>query len=60
MLPELMAIALFLSLCLVLLAGYPVAFTLGGLSLLFAGIGVMTGSFDPSFLAPCPAACSAP
>ena len=54
MLPELMAIALFLSLCLVLLAGYPVAFTLGGLSLLFAGIGVMTGSFDPSFFGALP------
>ncbi|WP_093474725.1 TRAP transporter large permease [Halopseudomonas yangmingensis] len=52
--PELMAIALFLSLCLVLLAGYPVAFTLGGLSLLFAGIGVMTGSFDPSFFGALP------
>ena len=54
MLPELMAIALFLSLCLVLLAGYPVAFTLGGLSLLFAGIGVLTGNFDPSFFGALP------
>ena len=34
----------------VLLAGYPVAFTLAGTSLAFAGIGVLTGTFDASFL----------
>jgi tripartite ATP-independent transporter DctM subunit len=33
-----------------LLAGYPVAFTLAGVSLLFAGIGVLFGAFDPLYL----------
>ena len=32
------------------MAGFPVAFTLAGVALLFAGIGVLSGSFDPSFL----------
>jgi TRAP-type mannitol/chloroaromatic compound transport system permease large subunit len=32
---ELMAILLFISICVALMAGYPVAFTLGGVSLLF-------------------------
>ena len=30
--------------------GYPVAFTLGGVALLFAGIGWLAGVFDPAFL----------
>lgn len=47
---ELMAILLFVSICLALMAGYPVAFTLGGVSLLFAGIGVATGTFDGGYL----------
>src|SRR3990167_3935730 len=38
---ELMAILLFISICAALMAGYPVAFTLGGVSLLFAGIGIL-------------------
>ncbi|WP_373386918.1 TRAP transporter large permease subunit [Pseudomonas alcaligenes] len=47
---ELMAILLFVSICLALMAGYPVAFTLGGVSLLFAGIGMATGTFDGGYL----------
>ncbi|WP_079203919.1 TRAP transporter large permease subunit [Pseudomonas sp. CC6-YY-74] len=47
---ELMAILLFISICAALMAGYPVAFTLGGVSLLFAGIGMLTGTFDGSYL----------
>jgi len=47
---ELMAILLFVSICAALMAGYPVAFTLGGVSLLFAGIGVLTGTFDGGYL----------
>ena len=47
---EFMAIALFISICLALMSGYPVAFTLGGMALLFAGIGVVTGSFDVGYL----------
>jgi tripartite ATP-independent transporter DctM subunit len=51
---EVMAILLFVSLCLVLMAGYPVALTLAGVSLLFAGIGIVTGTFDASYLSALP------
>ena len=47
---EMMAILLFICICVVLMAGYPVAFTLGGVSLLFAGIGMLTGTFDGGYL----------
>ena len=43
-------LSLFLILCLVLMAGYPVAFSLAGVSLAFAGIGWLAGAFDPAFL----------
>ena len=52
--PELMAIGLFVCLCLALMLGYPVAFTLGGISLLFASAGVAMGLFDPSFFGALP------
>jgi TRAP-type mannitol/chloroaromatic compound transport system permease large subunit len=45
-----LSIALFFALALALMLGLPVAFTLGGASLLFAGIGIATGTFDPVFL----------
>jgi tripartite ATP-independent transporter DctM subunit len=45
-----MSLALFLAVGAALMAGFPVAFTLAGVALLFAGIGVLTGTFDPSFL----------
>jgi tripartite ATP-independent transporter DctM subunit len=51
---ELMPILLFAVICLALMAGYPVAFTLGGVSLLFAGIGIVTGTFDGSYLSALP------
>ncbi|MEJ1160229.1 TRAP transporter large permease [Prosthecomicrobium sp. N25] len=41
---------LFAAICLALMAGFPVAFTLGGVSLLFAALGVALGVFDPTFL----------
>ena len=41
---------LFVSVILVLLAGFPVAFTLGGTALIFAGIGVIGGSFNEALL----------
>ena len=41
---------LFLVVCLFLMAGYPVALTLAGVSLLFAGIGEIAGVFDPAFI----------
>jgi len=45
-----MALALFVVVIIVLMAGYPVAFTLGGTALLFAFLGAMMGSFDLVFL----------
>jgi tripartite ATP-independent transporter DctM subunit len=44
------AVALFVALCAALLAGFPVAFTLGGVALLFAALGWLAGAFDPVFL----------
>lgn len=46
----LMSLGLFLAVGLSLLAGFPVAFTLAGVALIFALIGIMTGIFDPAFL----------
>jgi tripartite ATP-independent transporter DctM subunit len=48
--PEVLPLLLFLVICLVLLLGYPVAFSLGGTALFFAWIGSLTGSFDTAFL----------
>jgi len=44
---EWMSLLLFLSVIIVLMAGFPVAFSLGGVALIFAGIGTATGTFDP-------------
>jgi len=41
---------MFLILCLVLILGYPVAFSLAGTAILFATLGTLVGSFDPAFL----------
>lgn len=51
---ELMSILLFIGICMALMAGYPVAFTLAGVSLLFAGVGVLTGTFDAGYLSALP------
>ena len=45
-----MALALFLTVCAALMAGFPVAFTLAGVALAFAGVGALTGQFDAAFL----------
>ena len=47
---EWMAILMFVTICLVLLLGYPVAFSLAGTALIFAGIGSLMGGFDTSLL----------
>jgi len=47
---EWLALVLFGVVFLLLLAGYPVAFTLGGTALAFAGIGIAADVFDPRFL----------
>ncbi|MAL94949.1 MAG: C4-dicarboxylate ABC transporter [Haliea sp.] len=45
---------LFAAICLLLMLGFPVAFTLAGVSLAFAAFGVIAGAFDPAFLAAFP------
>ncbi len=45
-----LSFVMFAAVVVVLLAGYPVAFTLAGTALLFAGIGIIAGSFDAVFL----------
>jgi tripartite ATP-independent transporter DctM subunit len=52
--PEVMALLLFITVCLVLLTGYPVAFALAGTALLFSFIGIITGTFDTAFLTALP------
>ena len=51
---EFMPLLMFLCVGLVLLSGYPVAFSLGGTALLFALIGQLTGTFDQAFLSALP------
>ena len=46
---------MFAVVCLLLMLGYPVAFTLGGTALGFAAVGILAGHFDPGFLAALPA-----
>jgi tripartite ATP-independent transporter DctM subunit len=41
---------MFLTVCLVLMAGFPVAFSLAGTALLFAAAGMAAGHFDPAYL----------
>ena len=50
MLIELLPLLMFLVICLVLMLGHPVAFSLAGTAMLFAGIGISIGHFDASFL----------
>jgi tripartite ATP-independent transporter DctM subunit len=47
---DMIPLLLFLAVCLVLMAGYPVAFSLAGTALGFAFVGQLTGSFDNAFL----------
>ena len=51
---EWLALLLFVSVIVVLLAGFPVAFTLGGLSLMFALLGTTLGVFEPAFMGTLP------
>ena len=54
MLIELLPLLMFVTICLVLMLGYPVAFSLAGVAMIFAGLGIGLGHFDPSFLAALP------
>jgi tripartite ATP-independent transporter DctM subunit len=47
---EYISLLMFLAVCLVLLLGYPVAYSLAGTALIFAGIGALFGVFDTSYL----------
>ena len=47
---DILAISMFAITCIALMGGYNVAFTLSGVSLLFASIGVITGAFEVEFL----------
>jgi len=47
---EWMAFYLFAAVFILLLSGYPVAFTLAGTALIFTFIGQASGTFDPAFL----------
>jgi tripartite ATP-independent transporter DctM subunit len=47
---EYLSLLMFLTVCLVLLLGYPVAYSLAGTALIFAGIGAFLGVFDTSYL----------
>ncbi len=52
--PELLCLGLFATTFALLLAGYPVAFTLAGTALLFAAIGSLLGAFDFALLSAFP------
>ncbi len=47
---EYMSLLLFLAVCGVLLLGYPVAYSLAGTAIFFAGIGMLTGHFEAAYL----------
>src|ERR1043166_315470 len=52
--PELLAILMVVAVCGFLLFGYPVALTLGGVSLAFAALGHLTGAMDFGFIGALP------
>lgn len=47
---QLLPLLFFCVVCLVLMAGFPVALSLAGVSLIFAGLGVILGAFDTAYL----------
>lgn len=47
---ELIPLWMFLVVCIALMAGYPVAFTLAGVALIFAGFGIVTDVFSAKLL----------
>ncbi|TRX55784.1 TRAP transporter large permease subunit [Thalassomonas sp. M1454] len=51
---EYLSLLMFICICVVLLFGYPVALTLAGTSLLFAGIATFFGAFEPTFMSTLP------
>ncbi len=51
---EWIALLMFVVVVIVLLAGFPVAFSLGGIALIFAWVGALLGIFDAAFLGTMP------
>lgn len=51
---EFIPLFMFAAVCLMLMLGYPVAFTLAGTAMIFAGAGIVSGHFDPNFLSALP------
>src|SRR5262245_44039721 len=51
---EVLAILMVIAVCALLMAGYPVALTLGGVSLAFAALGHLTGAMSFGFLGALP------
>jgi hypothetical protein len=51
---EWVAVLMFIAVVVLLLAGFPVAFSLGGTALLFAFAGVIGGGFESAFLSGLP------
>ena len=51
---EFIPLLMFGVICLVLLAGFPVAFSLAGTALIFAGVGILTETFESAFLGAIP------
>ncbi|MEP1551074.1 TRAP transporter large permease subunit, partial [Paraglaciecola sp.] len=47
---EYVSILMFLVVCGVLLLGFPVAYSLAGTAILFAGFGILTGQFEQAYL----------
>jgi tripartite ATP-independent transporter DctM subunit len=47
---EILVFSMFPALCLLLLTGFPVAFCLAGIGMLFAAIGIALGVFPPSYI----------
>ena len=47
-------IAMIVTLCALIMLGYPVAFSLAGTALIFAVLGLAAGVFDPGFIRPFP------
>ena len=56
---EIIPLLMFVVVCLVLMAGYPVALSLSGTALIFALAGYVTGYFDMAFFMRCPIDCLA-
>jgi tripartite ATP-independent transporter DctM subunit len=54
MTPEILAVLMVVAVCAALFAGYPVALTLGGVSLAFAVLGHITGAMDIALLGALP------